>query len=284
MSEVLYLYGFLPAGASAPGPELTGLEDRPVEVIGLDGFAAAVSRLPADGYDEPALEERVGDLRWMAHRGFLHERVVTWFVDRGGIVPVRFLTLHVSPEALRGEAERRGARILELLERFDGRREWNLKVTLDRDALLARIGEESDAIRELDREITGASPGRRYLLERRRNAAARERVDEVAERLASGFLEALGEHAEEVKRLPLRRVEGRERVVAHAALLVAVDEEPGLQAEADRRAEALSERGLEAELSGPWAPYRFVDVDGSEGPDRAVASPPRGAADGGGSA
>lgn len=270
MSQVVYLYGFLPPGSPAPGPELTGLEERPVEVLELEGFAAAVGRLPASSYGEEALEERVGDLRWMAHRGFLHERVVTWFVDREGILPARFLTLHSTEEALRQEARARGDRIRALLSRFKGRREWNVKLTLDETRLLDAMGNESPEVRSLDREIEAASPGRRYLLERRREELARDQVDRVAARLTSGVLEELGRHAEAVERLPLAQSEGSERVVAHAALLVRRTDEGGLQETADAGAATLSRRGLALELTGPWAPYRFVREPQAREPERAA--------------
>lgn len=258
MNEILYLYGFLPAGAAAPPPELRGVEDCPVEIIELEGFAAAVSRVPAADYAEGVLAERVRDLRWMAHAGLLHERVVTWFVDHDGIVPVRFLTLHRGRDSLRKESGRRGRVIRDLLVKLHGRREWDMKVTYDQEALMGRLGDEAPEVQELDRRIDQASPGRAYLLQRRRDTLARELVDGVASRLASGVIDGLREHADEVKVLPLARAEGKARVAAHAALLVNRNDEPRLEAHVEERTGSLEARGFAIHFSGPWAPYRFV--------------------------
>lgn len=268
MTDVIYLYGFLPPGSSVPAERMTGLEERPVEVIELDGFGAAISRLPSDQYGEAALEERVSDLRWMAHRGLLHERVVTWFVDREGIIPVRFLTLHRGVDSLRRDTGRRATEIRDLLSRMHDRREWNLKITYDPEALMARIGDDVPEVREMDRRIEEASPGRRYLLQRRRDEVAREHVDAIASRLASALIEDCTGHTEDVKRLPLSGGEGSERVAGHAAFLVLREAEPVFEASIDERSATLAKRGIDAHLSGPWAPYRFVgdvDLEGKNG-------------------
>lgn len=266
MSDVLYVYGFIPSEDPATPDELTGLEDRPVEEIPLDGFRAVVSRLPAEEYGEKALEARMDDLRWLGERGLLHERVVTWYVDHGVILPARFLTLHSSRPVLEQEAGRNAARIRTLLDRFRGRREWDLKVSYDPEVLQGKLGDDAPDVRDLDRKIEEASPGRRYLLERRRDELARDRVREVADHLASTLMDGLADRVEALELLPVTRGEEGERLVRHAALLVVRDAEADLETHLEERIAGLAERGVRVDFTGPWAPYRFID-DAAQGED-----------------
>lgn len=262
----LYLYGFVPEGAPSPPDELRGVDDAEVTILDLDGFGAAVSRVPGEDFDEEALERGLQDLEWVADQGARHERVVTWFVDRTDIVPAGLFSLHSSPEALESEADRRRERVLGELERLAGLREWDLKVSYDAGRLKDEIGALSEEIRTLDREIEDAGPGRRYLLERKRERRADEVVSDVARRQARELLRELAEEADAVdtRVVPPPRDADALPVVLNGALLVRRDREEVLRGTAERRARELEDRGIRVSFSGPWAPYRFVEDDDEE--------------------
>lgn len=254
---MLYLYGFVSVGTPSPD-DLTGVDGAPVSLIQLDGFAPAVSRVAEDPYGSEALDRRMKDLDWVARRGADHERVVTWFVDRSQILPVRVFTLYSGREALVSSARERRDRILAELERLAGLREWDLKISYDAGRLRDRLGEVSDEIGELDREIDEASPGRRYLLERKRDERARSSTSQEARRLAEELVGDVDDLAVETTRMPVPGEAGSMPVVLNAALLVPVDREDRVRKEVARRAEELESWGIDVSYSGPWAPYRFV--------------------------
>ena len=101
MSRLLYLYGFVPDDAPAPPSDLMGVGDAAVRRADAAGLSAIVADVPAAEFSSEALEARLHDLAWVGDQGALHERVVTWFVDHGGILPARLLTLSI-------DASRRG--------------------------------------------------------------------------------------------------------------------------------------------------------------------------------
>lgn len=258
MSETIYLYGFVPADAPLPSAGLAGIAGAEVELVELDGVAAAVSRVPGDAYAPAAIEPRLGDLGWVSEQGVQHERVVAWFVDHAQILPVRLLTLYSSLDTLRDDAAERTPAIRERMRRFQGRREWDVKVSYRPAVLERRIGEVSEAVAALDRELTEASPGRRYLLQRKRADLATAELGRSARELADRFYASLGPRVEHAARVPLPREAAELPVVLNAALLVRADAEPELHAHVAAEAGRLAELGLEVAFSGPWAPYRFM--------------------------
>lgn len=260
VSELIYLYGFVPADAPQPPPSLAGIADRPTELLSLDAVAAVISRVPATEYDPDLVEARLEDLGWVGAQGLAHERVVLWFVDNADILPVRLLSMHSNVDALRRALHLDVAGIAAQLARLRGRREWNLKVAYD-DAELVRHGAAvSEELRTLDADISGAPPGRRYLLERKRAEVAKGEVARAAQRLAAELLDALRPIAEDARVLPLAAGDQTGSVVLNAALLVRRDAEPALRAEAERRIAAHRALGMLPNLSGPWAPYRFLQA------------------------
>ncbi len=254
----VYLYGFVPSGTPPP-EELRGVADREVEVLELGPFAAAVSQVPAADYAPDSLEANLRDLDWVAEQGLRHERVVTWFVDRAWILPARLLTLHSSGRSLRAEVAAHAPRLERQLRRLRGCREWDLKVSYDEDRLRPHLPELSRELADLEERIGASAPGTRYLLERRRAGIVAREALAAARQLAAELLEASTAFALDLKRMePPREVEELP-VVLNAALLVRAEAEAGLRLGVESRAAELEELGVRVALSGPWAPYRFLE-------------------------
>lgn len=257
MSDIVYLYGFVPADTDTAGvPE--GIDGRPVEPVPAGGAIALVTKLPEDGYAAGVLESRLEDLDWVAARGLAHERVVAWGVDHADIVPAPLFTLFSSLDALRADAGQRAAGIDNALSRFRGLREWDVKVAYRADVLGKNAGAVSDAVRDIDREIAEAAPGRRFLLERKRNELMKTEVAAAAHRVASELFERLNTNVRDARRLELPRTGAELPVVLSAALLVAREEETDVIGRLRAEADALRGLGFELSFSGPWAAYRFM--------------------------
>ncbi len=259
MSEAVYLYGFVPE--DTPPPEgLSGVGGAPVELVGAEGFGVVIGRVPAAEYAAAAVETRLRDLEWVGVQGLRHEEVVAWFVDHARILPVRLLTLYSSVDAVLRDADRRAAEIRENLDRFAGRREWDLKVVYSVDRLAGGLGRLSASIRALDAEIAEAAPGKRFLLERRRAELARTETAQAVRKLGADVLDAARGVAVELKLLapPKASVAA---VAVNAALLIEAEREAEAKRVVEERAAALAEYGVEVSFSGPWAPYRFLGGD-----------------------
>lgn len=264
--DVLYLYGFVPLGTAEPD-DLHGVGGRPVEVLRLEGFGAVVGRLPAAEYGQEAVEGRLDDLEWVGERALAHERVVTWFVDRAWILPVRMLTLFSSREALEADARERSDTVRAALSEMEGSFEWDVKISFDLEAVRDRLDELSEEVSELRSEIESASEGRRYLLRKKLADVLEDEAERVANEMATRSLETLdGLAAESVRLAPPDGSEGGDAVL-NAAFLVRGGEEEPFRAEVARLRDELAGRGLEVEATGPWAPYRFVSggEDGDDG-------------------
>ena len=263
MSDLVYLYGFVPAPFEGPTDALAGIDGRPIELVEVDGVRAVVSHVNAREYGSEEVENRLNDLGWVAEQGVAHERVVAWFVDRTQILPASLFTLYSSTSALRKSAQTQGEAILMELRRLDGLREWDLKISCDASMFARHIAQYSDPLRKLDDEIAVAAPGKRYLLERKRAELARREVTRVAREQAQQVLERVRPHSQAALTLPIPQSAEQLPVILHAALLVHRDQEAtvlnsinALRGEADRA-------GLGINFSGPWAPYRFVQHERS---------------------
>jgi hypothetical protein len=264
VSRVLYLYGFVPESAQLPPDSLRGVDDAAVELLDGPGFCSAVARLEAEAYQPEHVEAQFQEVAWVADRAVAHERVVAWFVDHAEIVPARLLTLYSSEQALAETARSERDRVLDLLQRFRGLREWDLKISYKPSELKRHLGELSTEVAELDRQIEQAAPGKRFLLTRKREDVLRTELTRAARTAAAAYLDDLRGHARDVIRLPATATEAELPIALNVALLVAGQDAESLRQRAATQREELEARGFVVALSGPWAPYRFMGKSDEE--------------------
>lgn len=258
MSELIYLYGFVPAQSAEP-QSLEGMSGAGVRLVARDDLAAVVSDVPSDSFTAASIEERMDDLDWVGQQGLSHERVVSWFVDHGDIVPVPLFTLYSGPDVLYRELELRADTVRGHLQRIAGRREWDLKLVYDAAKLAAGIAAASPDVRALDEEMSDASPGRRFLLQRKRHDLARSEARRVAAARSDALFRDLGSIAEDARQLSIARTGDALPVLLHAAFLVRRERETELAGALAGAMRDLEPLGFAASLTGPWAPYRFLE-------------------------
>jgi len=264
VSDIVYLYGFVPADTDASGAP-AGIDDRPVEGVRAGSTLALVSRLPAHAYAGGVLDSKLEDLAWVAARGIAHEGVVAWAVDHAEIVPAPLFTLFSSTDALRADIDRRADEIAATLERFRGLREWDVKLAWRADVVSQNAAAVSDAVRGLDDEIATAAPGRRFLLERKRSDLLKTEVAGAAQRVATQLFERLQPQVRAAVRLELPRTGAELPVVLSAALLVTRSDEARIIEVLEGECDALRPLGFELSFSGPWAAYRFMGARADAG-------------------
>jgi hypothetical protein len=255
-ASYLYVYCIGGPGIAEAAAGLGGVEDgRAPFVVAAGDLVAVASEVPAEGYAEAALKERLHDLGWAAEKGLRHERVVETCTLAGPTIPLRFCTIFESSERVAALLERHAERLRAILADLAGKAEWGLRAYLDRprfDAALEAEAREAAA-------TPGATGGRAYLERKKAAMDARARADRaLAEALAATF----SAHQEAAARAAIQPVAPGTQpagdLVLKAALLVPQSERERLERVFAAERARLEPRGIALKLSGPWPPYAFV--------------------------
>ena len=254
----LYVYGVVPSSTSADlfaGVE--GIDSQGLVQLVVSGELAAItSSVPLDDFDEAAIERNVRDPAWLEEKVRAHDRVLEAALAGGTVVPFRFGTIYRSEAQVRkGLSER--SELAKTLARLDGTVELGVKAFLDRGAIRARL------LSQQGLEDDSPSTGRAYMQRRQLDRRLDEEVANLAAdwsheshlRLAGAALDARS------NKLPQPEVTGDDRdVVLNGAYLVR-----GAETENFRRALAELEHShageLVFQLTGPWPPYNFAEVE-----------------------
>lgn len=258
--SLLYVYGVVgPAFDAARAP--SGLDDAPVEVLSGPSFGALLSRVSADRYAPAVIEQRSGEMEWVTPRAMAHDRVMTWAQEHGGIVPMPMFSMWSGDRAALDALAAREPELRATFGRVANADEFGLRVHRNDEQMLAVIHELDPGIAELRREADAATPGQRYLVERKIAERSKQAIRAASQRLAKEAWAALQPLAREAVLRPLTPSSSAPpdvTLVLNAAFLVERTRLDAFRAELALHVKNAERVGLTFDFTGPWPPYNFV--------------------------
>ena len=264
--RIHYVYAVVDADTDASGAP-HGIDDTPVELLADGAVAALVSRVDAAVYAGPEVEARSADLEWLGPRARAHDAVVTWASDRGAVVPLPMFSLFRDRDGVATMLRERRDALTRMLAHVRDRQEYGVRLFRIDAALTEHLAELSPRIAELERTAAAASPGQRYLLNRKLEAERTEELRRISHDVAQRVFDALGAHAAAaaLDALPRRTIEGMAgTAVLNASFLLARGSVDAFRHALTREVTQYEPRGFRFEFTGPWPPYHFVRETTSE--------------------
>ncbi|MFF5671370.1 GvpL/GvpF family gas vesicle protein [Streptomyces hygroscopicus] len=261
-AALVYVFAVCRGGDLTALAELPGLgTGAPVRTLAAGPLTAVVQDVPAAGFGEEALRQRLSDRDELERCARAHHAVITAVSALVPAVPLPLATLYLDDGRVREALGERRTSFLTALDRIAGRAEWGVKVY----ALTGAPPSAPDA-----GPGAGATPGpsrpaatgsgRAYLDRVRTRQRDREQRHTLALRAAERVDTVVRGLAVAARRLRPHGVEvtGKHRThVLNAAYLLDLGRERELRAAlASLRRD---ETEVQIELSGPWAPYSFAD-------------------------
>ncbi|GAA2450310.1 GvpL/GvpF family gas vesicle protein [Streptomyces macrosporus] len=239
--------------AEAPAGVSGHTEGGALRTLPAGRLTAVVQHVPAVGFSQEALRERLADRRTLEECARAHHEVVSAVAAVADTVPLPLATLYLDDDRARSALVGNERRFLDVLDRITGRLEWGVKVyTVAPRTRPERSGPPPAA-------SPGPGAGRAYLERLRNRRQERDRFHDAALRTAERVDAAARAVAVAARRLRAHGPEatGKHRSqVLNAAYLVPVGQERRLR---EALAPYQGTPGVELELSGPWVPYSFTD-------------------------
>jgi len=260
--RILYLYGVVPSTFALDGVPM-GVEDAPVTLLKEGSVGAAVSELDRERWGTEALETSTADVQWIGTRAVAHDRVLTWMSDRGAVVPFPMLTIFSSADAVHDMLRLRSRELSEALARVANGREYALRVYRVDTELASNVGAVSPAIKELEDNVAAASPGQRYLLQRKLEAERKSEARRVSHEVANEVFSSLSAISSQASRLPIAQQAAPSdgatgSLVLNAAFLVSTPEYQNFQKALTALVARYAALGLRFDFTGPWPAYHFA--------------------------
>lgn len=276
--SVLYAYAIavLPEGEEPVWhlvKRVPGIDGAPVILVADTAraddtrMAVLVSAVDRARYAPGEVEAHVGELEWLAPRAEAHDRVVTAASDRVPIVPLPIFSLFRDDAAVLAMLTERRGELSHLFARLRGAREYTVRVYRDDVRLNAALAGLSPRVKALERDASHASPGQRYLLQRKLDEVRRAELRGVSAEVAHAAYHALAPVARAAVREPLpAAIAGADAsgatstqpAILNASFLV---DDHRLEEFRRHLSEVIAARepvGFRIEFTGPWPAYHFA--------------------------
>jgi len=262
MSErVSYVYGV--AGSSidtATAP--AGIEGGAVTLIPNGDVSALVTYVSAEDYAPQKVESLTADVDWVSARAAAHDRVLTWASDVGPVIPFPMWTLFRDTNAVKAMLSERMGELRRTFKRIGDGREFIVRVYVQPGVFKDHLAEHKGELSALEAEAAKASPGQRYLLQRKLENLRRDAGREVATQAATEFHDALRAVSLETVRENSGAAREQGRAILNASFLVAPPRVVDFQRALTAMVNKYEPSGFKFDFTGPWPAYHFVGERG----------------------
>jgi hypothetical protein len=260
IERLCYVYGVVaqkPETKRAP----KGIDGGKVAFIQSGDLGALATSVGADDYAPARVETLTADVNWVSERAIAHDRVLTWASDAGAVIPFPMWTLFRDAKKVKAMLEKRGGELRATFARIADAKEFIVRVYVQSAVLKGHLAGQGGELIALEAEAAKASPGQRYLLERKIENLRRDAGRDVTARVAEEIFDALRVAAKEtVREQPVNSGAPREqgRAILNASFLVAARRVVEFQRALTGMVNKHEPSGFKFDFTGPWPPYHFV--------------------------
>ena len=260
-----YVYCVIRAGEQPPLDDLVGVDAaHGIEVRTHRELVAVTSQVRLEEFGSDALRRNLEDLAWLERTALAHNAVLARMRACEAVVPFRTCTIFDDQTRVAEMLERRQAYFRAALERLRRRDEWSVKMLADRQRLEAATRERVPAPLAARASVEKPeTPGRAFFARKKLDRSIADEAATVAQTAARQAHDQLGTHAAAARLLPPQdpRLSGRSGdMVLNGAYLVDRSAAAAFETTIDQLRRDECPEGVELVLSGPFAPYNFVDA------------------------
>lgn len=240
---------------------IRGLGNKKVYQISYQDLTAVVSEVKKEEFNKKALLKNLKKPKWAEEKIRTHAEVIQEVMEKQTVLPLKFGTIFKNDEGVKKCLKANKAKFRSLLNRFEDKEEWGVKIYADRKKLAQVLGEKDREIKKLKKQVATVSPGHAYLWEKKRKEELEEKTAETVNKCVSEIFETLGRESLASrlnKNLPSKLSGKKKDMILNSVFLVDKGHFDNFSKSLNRLLKKYQQFALEGELSGPWPVYSFL--------------------------
>jgi hypothetical protein len=243
--------------------DLDGLAMDEISVLELPLFRVYYKNVPASEFSEVNLSANLHNIQWLDFNARKHVEVINDIMLATGVIPFNFGTIFHTEENLRQFITDYQDAFKENFDIVRGKEEWSVKIFSDTRALCHRIDELSEPAAALEKEIMASSPGKAFLLKRKKTELVENEMARLCKFYGQQYYNTFERLSESVflNNLQPKELTGRtDNMILNASFLIVKSKVKEFQDCAGKLIGEAGSLGFNIEISGPWPPFSFVAV------------------------
>ena len=260
INPLIYVYGLVQCPFS-PSPVL---EAFPLLTLLFGNLYAVVKQVSEEDFSEENFKRNLSDISWLESQAREHINVISQIMEHATVIPFKFGTLFKSSASL-GKFIVDYSDSLDLNFRYiEGKEEWAVKIYCDRKSLSGYIDELSEDASSLEKQIMASSPGKAFLLRRKKIELVESEMDRLNKLKGQEFYDAFRNLSEVtcLNNLLPKEFTGRtDTMILNASFLVKKENVPDFTAVVENLGPSCAGNCFKVETTGPWPPFSFISMN-----------------------
>jgi hypothetical protein len=258
-NDLIYVYCL----TNSP-PVHTGAGERPgLKLLNSDGFYVILKYVSDSVFSEENFKKNLSDVDWLEANAREHVDVISKIMDNNSVIPFKFGTIFQSETNLRKFLSDYAVSLKENFLVVGGMEEWSVKMYCDRKALIEQIDELSEEAAALERQIMASSPGKAFLLKRKKTDLIENEMDRLCKIYGQenfNEFKSLSESTRLNNLLPKEFTGREDSMILNAIFLVSKNKVKELQNKVETLRKQQINSGFFIEATGPWPPFSFISI------------------------
>ena len=259
MNDLIYVYCISEKRLDS----LRNFELKTVENIQVGDFFAIMKYVSVEEFSEESFKANLSNAEWLEKNAREHIRVISKIMEEGPVIPFRLGTVYYSWEGLEKFVTDFSDSLTDNFNHIRGKEEWAVKIYCDRRILSEQIDELSEEAASLEAQIMGSSPGKAFLLKRKKSELIENEMDRLCKSFGQAYFNELRDLsiAASLNNLLPKEFTGRnDTMMLNATFLVESAKIVPFTAAVEVMKTKAGKSGFFIEQTGPWPLFSFVHI------------------------
>lgn len=257
--ELIYIY----CVAESPPPLERYNEFRGLKALVAGSFFMVIKFVPENEFSETNLKKNLSDLKWLDTNAREHITIISRIMENCNVIPFKFGTIYHSTSSIKQFVDEYSNSLKENFDKIRGKEEWSVKIYHNRKMLGQQIDELSEEAAALEKQIMASSPGKAFLLKRKKANLVELEIDKLCKKYGQQYFDEFKNLsvATTIENLMPKELTGRDdTMILNASFLIEKHKVGSFKNVVETLRKKDENTGFLIETTGPWPPFSFVSI------------------------
>ena len=239
------------------------IEFEGLETLILNNFYVIIKYVSESEFSEEKYKKNLADIQWIEMNEREHMKRISLIMKSSTVIPCKFGTIFNTKTDLEKFITDYSDFLIEKFHHIEGKEEWMVKIYCDRKVLNEQIDELSEEAATLEKQIMASSPGKAFLLKRKKTELIENEMDRLCKIYGQKYydeFEILSESTSLNNLLPKEFTGRGETMILNAAFLVNKDKMTDFKNTVETLRKKDGNSGFIIEITGPCPPFSFISI------------------------
>jgi len=248
---------------NSPVVLLHDIELYGLKTIQFGEFNVIIKYVSDSEFSEENLKKNITDIKWLESNAREHIMEISKVMEKYTVIPFKFGTIYNHPEGLEKFITDYSVSLNDNFHNIEGKEEWSVKVYCDRKTLSEKIDELSEEAAELERQIMASSPGKAFILKRKKTDLIENEIDRFCKIYGQEYYDELNKLSESTvlnNLLPKEFTGRQDTMILTATFFVSKNKVNEFKNTVSMLRKKDANSAFFIEATGPWPPFSFITI------------------------